>query len=681
VAADDGRTGLGAIPLRSLAYVRPWGWTWIDDAPWGFAPFHYGRWVWWRDRWGWAPGQYVARPVYAPALVAWIGGPNFSIGINLGGPAVGWVPLSPREHYLPTYAVTNVYITNVNSPHRRWQPPVRPNQPVRTGPIMYTNQGVPGGVTVVPQQVLRERKPISNAVIAPVDAGTIQRWQSQPTLSANGESRRQNAPPPPPAPAPRVVAAPGGAVPAVPGAVRATPWGQVAPAPRANVPTTPAARGTAAMHRARADRRPISTAMRRRRTARITTPPTPTVPATPRRLALHRSSPSRRLRRPCGPGNRLHLHGQHVQPTGAAGAARPTGARRSPGTGPGTRAGPVMRPAPGGEAPPANARGQGPTKDADDRDDRQPPGRNAASATAISERLGAGGVRRPPTPILRASSTRRIAMHGLPTYDRRGCRRAPPHGHAHRTPVLTSRTADEATGATLYFKCENFQRMGAFKFRGAFNALSCFGRPPTPARRGGFLVGQPRAGRGVVGAPARHAATIVMPHDAPAAKVAATRGYGGNVVFYDRYREDREAIGARLAEQHGMTLVPPYDHAGVIAGQQARGQGIARRGRPAGRAVRLPGRRRPAQRQRAGCARAVAAHDAVWRRARGRQRRPAIVAKWRDRAHRYPQTIADGAQTQHLGQLTFEIIRRDVDDIFTASDAELIEAMRSSPSA
>ena len=367
----------GWAPYRygHWAYVRPWGWTWIDDAPWGFAPFHYGRWVWWRDRWGWAPGQYVARPVYAPALVAWIGGPNFSIGINLGGAAVGWVPLSTREHYLPSYAVTNVYITNVNSPHRRWQPPVRPNQPVRTGPIMYTNQGVPGGVTVVPQQVLRERKPISNAVIAPVDAGTIQRWQSQPALSANGESRRQTAPPPPPAPAPRVVAAPGGAVPAVPGAVRATPWGQVAPAPRANVPATPAARGdggdASRTRGPQTDQHGNAPAANR---AITTPPPTTTAPATQPQARIAPVQPQQAPAQAVRPG----------QPTPPARAARPAqpvqpvqpaqpvpGVRPVPGQAP-VQA-PVMRPAPGGEAP-ANARGQGPTKDADDRDDRQPPG-------------------------------------------------------------------------------------------------------------------------------------------------------------------------------------------------------------------------------------------------------------------------------------------------------------------
>jgi hypothetical protein len=240
----------GWAPYRygHWAYVRPWGYTWVDDAPWGFAPFHYGRWISWQGRWAWAPGQYVARPIYAPALVAWIGGPQVSIGINIGGgPAVGWVPLSPREVYRPAYNVTNIYVTNVNSPYRRWHPPVQPNQPARTGPIMYTNQGVPGGVTVVSQNVLRERRPISNAVIASVDPQTIQRWQTQPVKPAqqSDDRRSHGNAPPAPAPASRVVITPGGAVPAAPaapGAARSTPWGQVAPAPGVAVQSAPTAR-------------------------------------------------------------------------------------------------------------------------------------------------------------------------------------------------------------------------------------------------------------------------------------------------------------------------------------------------------------------------------------------------------------------------------------------------------
>ena len=148
------------------AWVQPWGWTWVDEAPWGFAPFHYGRWVSVSGRWGWCPGDYVARPVYAPALVAWVGGAHVGVSVSIGGPNVGWVPLAPREWYTPYYRHTPVYVERVN-PHPpggrgpQWQ---RPPQ-VPTGPVMYTNQGVPGAVTVVPRDVLLRRQPVSRAVV------------------------------------------------------------------------------------------------------------------------------------------------------------------------------------------------------------------------------------------------------------------------------------------------------------------------------------------------------------------------------------------------------------------------------------------------------------------------------------------------------------------------------------
>jgi hypothetical protein len=189
--------GAGWAPYRDghWAWVSPWGWTWVDDAPWGFAPFHYGRWVNWQGRWGWAPGGYVARPAYAPALVAWLGGGNVSVGISIGGPTVGWVPLAPFEVYRPYYAYTPRYWQRIN-PGVRYEP-----RPVRTGPIMYTNQGVPGGVTVVPSNVLRERAPVARAVIAP-----------------RALDPRALRPVAAPAAVPRVVAEPGGARPAGPSA-------------------------------------------------------------------------------------------------------------------------------------------------------------------------------------------------------------------------------------------------------------------------------------------------------------------------------------------------------------------------------------------------------------------------------------------------------------------------------
>ncbi|MBV8261411.1 MAG: pyridoxal-phosphate dependent enzyme, partial [Paraburkholderia sp.] len=140
-------------------------------------------------------------------------------------------------------------------------------------------------------------------------------------------------------------------------------------------------------------------------------------------------------------------------------------------------------------------------------------------------------------------------------------------GVAHRTPVLTSCTANERTGAQLFFKCENFQRMGAFKFRGAYNAIAQF----TPQQRAGgvitFSSGNHAQAIALSASLLGVKSVIVMPYDAPAVKVEATRGYGGEIVFYDRYTEDREALGQRLAAERGLTLVPPYDHAHVMAGQ------------------------------------------------------------------------------------------------------------------
>jgi hypothetical protein len=153
---------VGWAPYRygRWAWVRPWGWTWVDDAPWGFAPFHYGRWVNWRGRWCWAPGTYVRRPVYAPAMVAWVGGPHLSVGISIGRP-VGWVPLAPREVYYPQYRVSPVYIKQVNVTHIHVHEHNR--RPAPNRPIMYANGKVAGGVTVVSSDVLTRRQAIGSA--------------------------------------------------------------------------------------------------------------------------------------------------------------------------------------------------------------------------------------------------------------------------------------------------------------------------------------------------------------------------------------------------------------------------------------------------------------------------------------------------------------------------------------
>lgn len=150
------------------AWVSPWGWTWVDNAPWGFAPFHYGRWTHHHGRWAWVPGSYTARPVYAPALVAWFGGPNLSVSVSTGGrqhPHVGWVPLAPFEVFSPWFTVSSVYLGYVNvSPWRD----VRGYQTHRHHD--YSNRHVHGGWTVVPQRVLTERRPIRQDVITPQQA-------------------------------------------------------------------------------------------------------------------------------------------------------------------------------------------------------------------------------------------------------------------------------------------------------------------------------------------------------------------------------------------------------------------------------------------------------------------------------------------------------------------------------
>nr|HET7858050.1 DUF6600 domain-containing protein [Caldimonas sp.] len=147
------------------AWVRPWGWTWVDDAPWGFAPFHYGRWVYRRNVWCWVPGTYVARPVYAPALVAWIGGPSVSVSITVGGGApVGWVPLAPHEVYVPPYRFSQRYVREVNVTHVTNVTNITTIVNNRNGELDrrdLANRKFPNAVTVVPQEVMLRRQPVA----------------------------------------------------------------------------------------------------------------------------------------------------------------------------------------------------------------------------------------------------------------------------------------------------------------------------------------------------------------------------------------------------------------------------------------------------------------------------------------------------------------------------------------
>ena len=254
-------------------------------------------------------------------------------------------------------------------------------------------------------------------------------------------------------------------------------------------------------------------------------------------------------------------------------------------------------------------------------------------------------------------------------------------GVAHRTPVRSSRTADAISGAQLFFKCENFQRMGAFKFRGAYNALALFSAGQRERGVIAFSSGNHAQAIALSARLLQMPSVIVMPHDSPAAKLAATRGYqqgqaGGEVVLFDRYTEDREAIGRRIAAERGMTLIPPYDHPHVMAGQGTAAAELIEETGPLDTLLVCVG----GGGLISGCA--VAAHhlspgirvlgvepdagnDTQQSLARGE-----IVHI------DTPRTIADGAQTQHSGQLTFPVIQRHVAGILTVSDAQLIATMR-----
>ncbi|AGH87492.1 threo-3-hydroxy-L-aspartate ammonia-lyase [Ralstonia nicotianae] len=268
-------------------------------------------------------------------------------------------------------------------------------------------------------------------------------------------------------------------------------------------------------------------------------------------------------------------------------------------------------------------------------------------------------------------------MTTLPiTYDDVVAAHARLQGQVHRTPVLTSTTANALTGAELFFKCENFQRMGAFKFRGAYNALSQF----TPEqRKAGVITFSSGNHAQAIALSARllgMRAVIVMPKDAPTIKVEATRGYGGEVVFYDRYTEDREAIGRRLAEQHGLTLIPPYDHPHVMAGQGTAAKELIEETGPLdlllvclGGGGLLSGCATAARALSPAC-RIIGVEPEAGNDGQQSLRKGEIVHI------DTPATIADGAQTQHLGHYTFAVIRALVDDIATVSDADLVDTMR-----
>jgi hypothetical protein len=193
-------------------WVRPWGWTWVDDAPWGFAPFHYGRWVYARNNWCWTPGTRVARPVYAPALVAWVGGGGGSVSVNIGGgPAVGWFPLAPREVYVPSYRTSPRYIRNINITNVTNVTVINNVIANPGGPREFENRRSPRAITVVPEGVMRDRQPVAPAAaqyrqtpwvrdLANQPAGrvavSVAPPVARPAMPARGADPREVRPPP-----------------------------------------------------------------------------------------------------------------------------------------------------------------------------------------------------------------------------------------------------------------------------------------------------------------------------------------------------------------------------------------------------------------------------------------------------------------------------------------------------
>jgi threonine dehydratase len=248
-------------------------------------------------------------------------------------------------------------------------------------------------------------------------------------------------------------------------------------------------------------------------------------------------------------------------------------------------------------------------------------------------------------------------------------------GHAHRTPVLTSRTVNARTGAEVFFKCENFQRIGAFKFRGAYNALAQLS--DEQRRRGvlAFSSGNHAQAIALAGQLLGIRTTIVMPDDAPPVKLAATRGYGAEVITYDKHVTTREALGASIAAERGLAVIPPYDHPHVVAGQgTAAKELIEEVGRldrlyvPCGGAGLLSGCAIAAGHLSPGCV-VVGVEPAA-----GDDATRSFRTKTLQTVHN-PDTIADGARTPSLGKITFPLVLAHVHDMATVDDRELLDAM------
>jgi threonine dehydratase len=246
---------------------------------------------------------------------------------------------------------------------------------------------------------------------------------------------------------------------------------------------------------------------------------------------------------------------------------------------------------------------------------------------------------------------------------------------ARRTPALTSGTVDALTGAKVFFKCENFQRMGAFKFRGAYNALSQLS--PEAKSHGviAYSSGNHAQAVALAGQLLNVKATIVMPEDAPKVKLEATRGYGAQIVTYDPKSAERDELAHKLAHDRGLTVIPPYDHPHIVAGQGTTAKELIEDAGlldlllvPCGGGGLLSGCAIAAKHLNSKC-RVVGVEPAT-----GDDATRTFHTK---KLHTVsnPETIADGARTPSLGKLTFPLVMKYVDDMITVTDEQLLKAM------
>ena len=249
-------------------------------------------------------------------------------------------------------------------------------------------------------------------------------------------------------------------------------------------------------------------------------------------------------------------------------------------------------------------------------------------------------------------------------------------GVAHRTPVLTSRTLDAMLGCRVFMKAENLQRMGAFKFRGGYNAVNVLG--DAQRARGVVAFSSGNHAQAVALAAQLHGckASIVMPHDSPALKLAATRGYGAEVILYDRYKEDRTAIATALVAERNATLIPPFDHLPVMAGQGTAALELIEDAGALDALIVCAG----GGGFLSGCA-VAAKHLLPQIRMFGAEPERGNDMQQSLRSGKIvsiavPRTICDGQQTQVVGQHPFEVIQALVTDVLTATDPAVVDAMR-----